>query len=106
MIEVGYDPANVKVAEELVKKKNADIATLRKKLKIPPTKYPWAKEIVQGENQKDEMMSLILQMNAQIKEMEIEMENLVQEKEATKTQSVPPTVIPMVTTTVPSNLAE
>ena len=30
VIEVGYDPTNVKVAEELIKKKNTDIAALRK----------------------------------------------------------------------------
>ena len=40
VIEVGYDPSNVKATEELVKKKNANIATLRNKLKLPPKKYP------------------------------------------------------------------
>ena len=76
VIEVGYDPSKTKVAEELVKKKNVDIATLRKQLKLPPTEHPQAKE-------KDK---------------------LVQEKEASKTQNVPPTIIPMVTTAVPSTL--
>ena len=37
VIEVGYDPKNVKVAEELIKKKNADIVALKKQLKLPPT---------------------------------------------------------------------
>ena len=36
VIEVGYDPKNVKVAKELIKKKNAYIATLNKQLKLPP----------------------------------------------------------------------
>ena len=80
MIELGYGPSNVKAGEELVKKKNVDIAALRKKLKLPPTKHSQAKEIVQEANKKYELMSLILKMIPQIKEMEIEMNKLVQEK--------------------------
>ena len=30
VLKIGYDPVNVKVAEEMIKKKNADIASLRK----------------------------------------------------------------------------
>jgi hypothetical protein len=29
-LKIGYDPANIKAVEELIKKKNTDIATLRK----------------------------------------------------------------------------
>ena len=57
-------------------------------------------------NKKDEMMSVILQMTAHIKEMEIEMDKLVQEKEFAKTQNFHPTIIPMVTTAVPSTLLD
>ena len=67
VIEVGYDPANVKATEEMIKKKNADIAALRKQLKLPPTEHPQTKEILQEANQKYEMMSLILHMISQIK---------------------------------------
>ena len=52
------------------------------------------------------MMNLILQMTAQIKEMEIEMDKLVQEKKAAKTQNVSPTIIHVVTTAVPSTMAK
>jgi hypothetical protein len=37
VLKIGYDPANVKEAEEMIKKKNVDIASLRKKLKLLPT---------------------------------------------------------------------
>ena len=57
-------------------------------MKLPPTKHPQTKNIVQEANQKDEMMNLILEMTTQIKEMEIEMEKLVQEKETTKAQEI------------------
>jgi hypothetical protein len=30
VLNIGYDPTNVKVAEELIKKNNVDIASLRK----------------------------------------------------------------------------
>ena len=43
VIQVGYDPANVKVAELLGKKNNEDIAALRKQIKLPSTEHPQAK---------------------------------------------------------------
>ena len=51
------------------------------------------------------MMSLILQLTAQIKEMEVQMDQLVQEKETVK-EPVIPTVIPVITAAVPSTLGE
>ena len=38
VIRLGYDPANVKVVEELIKKKNEHIVALRKQLKLPELK--------------------------------------------------------------------
>ena len=43
VIQVGYDPANVKAIEQLVKKKNGDIVALRKQLKMPSTEDPQVK---------------------------------------------------------------
>ena len=40
VLQIGYDPENVKATEQLVKKKNEDIAALRKQLKIPSNKHP------------------------------------------------------------------
>lgn len=37
VIKIGYDLSNINATEEIIKKKNADIAALRKKLKIPAT---------------------------------------------------------------------
>jgi hypothetical protein len=37
VLKIGYDPSNVKAAEEMIKKKNSNIASLRKQLKLPPT---------------------------------------------------------------------
>jgi hypothetical protein len=43
VLKIGYDPSNVKEAKEILKNKNADIASLRKKLKIPATEDPQEK---------------------------------------------------------------
>jgi hypothetical protein len=47
--------------------------------------------MAETEGHKEEMLKLIMEQNAQIKEMEVELEKLVKEKE----QSVPMTVIPL-----------
>jgi hypothetical protein len=70
VIKIRYDPSNVKATEEMIKKKNADITSLRKKLKLPPTEDSQAKEIAKTEGEKDEMLKLIMEQNAQLKEME------------------------------------
>ena len=37
VIKLGYDPTDVKSAEEIIESKNADIDALRKQLKLPTT---------------------------------------------------------------------
>jgi hypothetical protein len=93
VLKIGYDPSNVKVVEEMLKNKNVDIASLRKQLKLPPTEDAWEKEIAKTEGEKDEMLRLIMEQNAQLKEMEAELEKLLKEKE----QSKPMEVIPLST---------
>ena len=69
VIKIGYDPTDVKVAEEMIKKKNVDITSLRKQLKLPSTKDPQTKEIAESEQHKEEMLKLIIEKNVQIKTM-------------------------------------
>jgi hypothetical protein len=96
VLKIGYDPANVKAAEEMIKKKNADIASLRKQLNLPPTEDPQAKEIAEKEGEKDEMLKLLMEQNAQLKEMEAEMERLLKEKEKAKPmEGIPLSAIPI-----------
>ena len=45
VLKIGYDPLNVKAAEEMIKKKNADITSLRKQLKLPSTEDSQAKDV-------------------------------------------------------------
>ena len=74
----------------MIKKKNVDIASLRKQLKLPPTEDAQAKEIAETEGEKDEMLRLIMQQNAQLKEMETELERLLKKKERSKPMEVIP----------------
>jgi len=103
VIEIGHNPNDIKEAEKLIKMKNDDIVALKKQLKLPPFEHPQTKEVLESESQKHEMIDLILQLNAQLKEMENEMEKLVQEKQASM-EATPATSIPTVTTVVPSTL--
>jgi hypothetical protein len=65
-------------------------------LKLPPTKDSQEKEIVETEGEKDEMLKMIMEKNAQLKEMEVELENLVKEKEQSKPMEVIPlSVVPL-----------
>lgn len=91
VLKIGYDPTNVKAVEDLLKKKNADIASLRKQLKLPATEDSQAKEVAETKGHKEEMLKLIMEHNAQIREMEAEMDNLIKEKE----QNVQMAMIPL-----------
>ena len=77
VLKIGYDPSNVKSAEEMIKNKNADIVALRKQLKLPPTEDSQEKEIEEKEGENDEMLKLLMEQNAQLKEMEAETEKLL-----------------------------
>jgi len=46
VIENGYNPNDIKVVEKLIKKKNEDIAALKKKLKLNPSEHPQIKEVL------------------------------------------------------------
>jgi hypothetical protein len=91
VLKIGYDPTNVKATEELLKKKNVDITSLRKQLKLPATEDSQTKEVVETEGHKEEMLKLIMEQNAQIREMEAEMDKLIKEKE----QNVQMAMIPL-----------
>jgi hypothetical protein len=80
----------------MLKKNNVDIESLRKQLKLPPTEDSQAKEMVDTEGEKEEMLKLIMEHNAQIKEMEEKMESLLKDKEhATPMVVIPLSAVPL-----------
>lgn len=65
IIELGHDPKDPKGIKELMKKKEEDIATLRKQLKLPPTMHPQTVEVVQQKSEED-MMELLMKLNERL----------------------------------------
>jgi hypothetical protein len=49
-------------------------------LKLPPTEDAHAKEMVETKGKKDEILRLVMEQNAQLKEMEEALERLLKEK--------------------------
>ena len=60
-MNIGYDPLDIKVVEEVIKKKEVDIAALKRQLKMPATHDPLTKEIEETKNLNADMMKLIVE---------------------------------------------
>lgn len=80
VVKIGYVPLDVKATEDIIMKKEMDIASLKKQLKMPATHDPLTKKIEETESQKADMMKLIVEQSLRIKQMETGMEKMVQEK--------------------------
>jgi hypothetical protein len=63
VLKIGYDPSNVKAVEEMLRKKNVDIESLRKHLKLPPMEDSQTKDIAETEGEKNDMLKLIMEQN-------------------------------------------
>lgn len=62
VIEVGHDPNDIKFAKKLIKKKNEDIAALKKQLNLHHSEHPQKKEALESQTNHEEMMDLVLQL--------------------------------------------
>lgn len=102
IIELSHYPKDVKSDEKLIKKKNDDIAALKKQLKIPPVHHPQTIEVLETRNLKD-LMDLVLKLNDQLKEIEKYLDKLIQSRQS-ELATTPQTVIPTVPTAVSSTL--
>ena len=80
VIELGHDPSVIKATEKLIKMKNDDMAALKKQLKIPHLQHPQTNEVLESQTNHDEMINLVLQPNDYVKEMEKELDKLIQLK--------------------------
>ena len=86
-----YKYKKIKQRNEILKS-NA-YTQFRKQLKLPATEDSQAKEVAETEGHKEEILKLIMEHNAQIREMEEEMYKSIKEKE----QSVQMAIIPLET---------
>lgn len=60
VLKIWHDPKDVNGAKEIIKKKNLDIASLRKQPKLLATEDPLTKDVEENESQKADMMKLII----------------------------------------------
>lgn len=51
IIELGHNPKDINAVEAPIKKKNEDIAALRKQLKLPPLMHPQTVEVIEKKNE-------------------------------------------------------
>ena len=81
VIKLGYNSSDVKVTKDIARRKNANITTLKKPLNLTSIEDPQTKEVGELEKQNKDMLKIIMEQNIQIKDMEMEMEKLLKEKE-------------------------
>lgn len=114
IIELGHDPKDAKGIKALMKKKEDDIAALKKQLTLPITMHPQTTEVVQ-EKAKEDTMDLLMRMNQRLNEIEQALEKALQEKQGVSTSQpsqtaptvtiAPPTVTTAIPPTVPASAA-
>ena len=59
IIEIGHDPKDISGIQEILKLRDADMASMRKKIKIPATIHPQTDEVAQQRHEKDSTDLLI-----------------------------------------------
>ena len=70
---MGHDPKDPKGTQALIRKKEEDIATLRRQMKLPVTIHPQTAEVAQQQEVED-VVSLLMRMNQRILETEKSLE--------------------------------
>jgi len=79
IIKLGHDPKDPKCIQALMKKKEDDIAALRKQVNLPITMHATTTEIVEQKSQED-AMDLLMKMNERLAETEKALEEALQGK--------------------------
>ena len=67
IIELGHDPNDPKGVHALMKKKDEDIAALRKQIKLPPTLHPQTEGVAQQKKDQD-VVALLLTLHKRLVE--------------------------------------
>ena len=65
IIDLGHDPKDPKGVRALMKKKDDDIAALKKRLRLPPTEHPQTAELAQ-EKESEDTLNLLMKMNQRV----------------------------------------
>lgn len=92
IIDLGHDPSNPKAVQALMKKKEEDIAALRKMVKIPATLHPQT-EGVAKKKKDEEVMPMLLTLHNRLIETEGALEEALKQKEGEQIPHPPPPLI-------------
>ena len=69
IIELGHDPNDPKGIQALMKKKDEDIAALRRQIKLPPTLHPQTANVAQQKEEQD-VVALLMTLHKRLIETE------------------------------------
>ena len=72
IIEIGHDPKDIKGIQEILKLRDADMAALRRKIKLPATIHPQTDEVAQQRLEKD-ATDLIISLYRQLTQTQEEL---------------------------------
>jgi len=92
IIELGHDPSDPKAVQALLKEKEADIAALRKMVKIPATLHPQTEDVAQQRKDQD-VAAMLLTLHKQLVETEGALQAALKQKEGGQTYQPPQPVI-------------
>jgi len=92
IIELGHDPNDHKGVQALMKKKDEDIAALRKKIKLPPTLHPQTEGVSQQKKDQD-VVALLLALHKRLVETEGALEETLKKKQAEQVPQPPQAAI-------------
>ena len=91
IIELGHDPKDPKAIQTLLKIRDADLAALRKMIKIPATLHPQTEEVAQQRHDQDVATLLVglhkqlVQTQGKMEEIEAALQATLQQKEGGQT---------------------
>ena len=99
IIELGHDPQDIKAVQTLLKLRDADMAALRKMVKIPATLHPQTEEVAKLRHDKDTSAMLVtlyrqlIQTQEKLGESEAALQAALHQKEGGQTSQPPPEII-------------
>lgn len=92
IIELGHDPNDPKGVQALMKKKDEDIAALRKLVKLPPTFHPQTEDVAQQRRDQD-VTAMLVTLHKRLVETEGALEAALKHKEGEQVSQPPQQVI-------------
>jgi len=92
IIDLGHDPSDPKAVQALMKKKEEDIAALRRMVKLPATLHPQTESVAKQKKEED-VVAMLLTLHKRLMETEGSLEVALKQKEGEPIPQPQPPVI-------------